>query len=265
MMLELYNAPGSLCSQKVKLVLAEKHLGWKSHLINLLTFENLQTNYIRLNPKGVVPTLIHEGRVITDSAVIVQYLDEQFPHPRLTLAEPALQEKMNGWIDLQNRFPMREIMYGNYRGIEGFVLRRSVQIKEKLLPQLMQTNPELKEEYLAKLQDVKQWNSTIQNQKTIFNINAKIELMLDRLEEQLNLTDWLCGETYSLADSMWTAVLNRLDELKFSNLWLDNIRPAVRAYVNRVKSRPSFNIAIRGDEMPLPMLYAGLSRIILGF
>ncbi|NDJ20679.1 hypothetical protein GS682_03280 [Nostoc sp. B(2019)] len=69
-MLELYYFPGSLCSQKVKLVLAEKNLKWSDRLINLLTFENLQPNYIHLNPKGVVPTLVHDGKVICDSAMI---------------------------------------------------------------------------------------------------------------------------------------------------------------------------------------------------
>lgn len=81
MTLEPYYASESLCSQKVKLVLAEKELKWKSHLINLLTFENLQPSYMRLNPKGVVPTLLHEGRIITDSVAIMRYLDKQFPYP----------------------------------------------------------------------------------------------------------------------------------------------------------------------------------------
>lgn len=125
-MLELYCASDSLGSQQVKLVLAEKNLEWKSYLLNLLTFDNLQPRYIQLNPKGVVPTLIHAGKVITDSVLIVRYLDEQFPHPKLTPTDPILREKMNSWIDLQDQFPMWEVMYGNYQGVEGIVLRRSL-------------------------------------------------------------------------------------------------------------------------------------------
>lgn len=264
MTLELFSASGSLCAQKVRLVLGEKNLKWKSHLINLLTFENLQPDYIRLNPKGVVPTLIHDGRVITDSAVIVRYLDEQFSHPRLIPTEAIFQEKMDSWIDLQNRFPMREVMYGNFQGIDGFVLRRTVQIKEKLLSKLMQANPQLKEQYAAKLEDVKQWNRTIKNTNEIANLNAKIAPMLDRLEAQLSQTDWLCGGSYSLADTVWTAVLNRLEELKFGHLWEDNKRPFLGSYFNRLKARPSFNTAIVDDKMPLPMLLAGLPRVFLG-
>lgn len=264
MMIELYDASGSLCCQKVKLVMTEKNLEWKSHLINLLTFENLQPSYMRLNPRGVVPTLLHGDRVVTDSATIIRYLEEQFPYPPLIPAELALQEQMNFWIDLQNRFPMREVMYGNYRGIEGAVLRRSVQIKEKLLSKLMQANPELKELYTAKLDDVRQWNRTIQNANEMASLNAKIEPMLDRLETQLSQTSWLCGNRYSLADTVWTAVLNRLDELKFSNLWADRTRPALSLYLNQLKSRSSFNIVIQSDTMPLPMLLTGLQRVFLG-
>jgi glutathione S-transferase len=262
-MLELYDASGSLCSQKVKLVLAEKKLDWKNHSLNLLTFENLQPSYLRLNPKGVVPTLIHDGKVIADSAVIVRYLDEQFPDPPLTPTESLLQEKMKDWIKLQNQFPMRELMYGNYQGIEGVVLRRSVQLKQKLLPQLIQEHPELREQYEAKLNDVRQWNSSIQDVNEIATINARIEPILAQLEEQLSQTNWLCGTTYSLADAVWTAVLNRLDELKF-DLWADSTRPALKAYVNRLKARPSFRKAIQEDAMSLPMLLAGLRRIFLG-
>lgn len=261
MTLELYSASESLCSQKVKLVLAEKNLEWKSHLLNLLTFDNLQPSYIRLNPQGVVPTLIDDDKVITDSAVIIRYLDKRFSDPRLAPCEPKLQEKMNGWIDLQNCFPMRELMYGNFRGIEGVVLRRSVRIKEKLLTQLLQLHPELEEQYTAKLRDVRQWNSTIQNTQKIAKINSKIEPMLDRLEKQLSRTDWLCGSSYTLADVVWTAVLNRLNKLKFNRLWEDNTRPALESYFDRLKSRHSFTVAIQNDKMPWLMLVKGLHRI----
>lgn len=264
-MLELYYFPDSLCSQKVKLVLAEKNLKWNGRLINLLTFENLKPYYINLNPKGVVPTLVHDGKVICDSAMIIRYLDEQFPNPSLIPNELALRQTMDGWIDLQNRFPMRELMYGNYKGIDGIILQRSVEIKEKLIPRLMQKNPELKERYIAKLEDVKQWNQTIRDSKKIADINAQIEPLLSRLEHQLRKTEWLCGETYSLADVVWTAVLNRLNELNFGYLWEDNSQSEITKYFQRLKDRPSFQVAIQQDKMPLFMIAAGLRRIFLGF
>jgi hypothetical protein len=55
-----------------------------------------------------------------------------------------------------------------------------------------------------------------------------------------------------------------VETLKFSHLWVGNMRPAIGAYFNRLQSRPSFNVAIQGDEIPLPMLLAGLRRIFFG-
>lgn len=263
MTLELFHASESLCSQKVKLVLAEKNLEWKSHLLNLLTFENLHPSYVQLNPTAVVPTLIHDNKVITDSNTIVKYIDKRFPNPKLTFSEPRLQAQINHWINLQDQFPMRELIYGS-QGIEGTILRRSIQLKEKLLTQLIQIHPELKEQYSTKLKDVKQWNSIVQNEREIAKINAEINPMLDCLEIQLSKTDWLCGSTYSLADTVWTAVLYRLDELKFAHLWLNNTRPFLESYFDRLKSRPSFIIAIQKDRMPLSMLLKGLCRIFIG-
>lgn len=263
--IKLYHFPGSLCSQKVKLVLAEKNLDWESHLVNLLTFENLTPDYMRLNPKGVVPTLVHNGKAVCDSITIIRYLDRHFMEPRLTPDDPTLRKSMDTWIDLQNRLPMREAMYGNMRGIDGLVARQTVDIKEKLLPELAQKYPDLKPQYATKLRDVKPWNQTIRDVTKITQINSQIEAIMNPLEQQLSQSEWLCGSAYSLADVVWTAVLNRLDELGLSTLWKADKRPAIADYLNRLEARPSYRDAIKNDAMPLPMILAGLRRIFLGF
>ena len=61
-MLELYTHPQSPCAQKVKIMLAEKGLAWTKHHVNLPEKENLRPEYLTLNPLGVVPTLVHNGR-----------------------------------------------------------------------------------------------------------------------------------------------------------------------------------------------------------
>lgn len=262
---QLYHSPGSIYGRQVKLVLAEKKIEFSTHLINLLTFENLQPAYIRINPKGVVPTLVHNDKVICDSVAIIHYLNEQFPNPQLIPAIPELQEKMTNWINLQNDFAMREFMYANYKGIDGLVLRRSVQIKEKIIPQLIQNNPDLKKQYQTKLEDIKGWNQTLREKQQISLINAKIETILDQLEEQLSQSEWLCGSTYSLADIVWTTVLTCLEELKFADLSQGTKRPAIATYFQRLKNRPSFQVAIQSDRMPEVFIVAGLRRIFLGF
>ena len=75
-MLELYHNTMSSCAQKIRVALAEKGLEWKSHHLNLRIGDQQKPEYLELNPKGVVPTLIHGDLVIRESNVILEYLDD---------------------------------------------------------------------------------------------------------------------------------------------------------------------------------------------
>ena len=67
-MLELYNRGTSTCSQKVRISLAEKNLDYVDRQVNNMVNENLSPEYLKLNPNGVVPTLVHDGNVILETA-----------------------------------------------------------------------------------------------------------------------------------------------------------------------------------------------------
>ncbi len=160
---------------------------------------------------------------------------------------------------------MAEIVYGNYKGFDGMVLRRSIQIKEKHIFRLLQTNADLKKQYAEKLENIKELNQTIRDSQKMLHINAQIEPMLDKLECQLKQTEWLGNTTYSLADVVWTATLHHLEQLKFADLWEKENRPAIADYFQSLKTRPNFKTAIENDVIPLPIILAGLRRIFLGF
>src|SRR5215813_11286609 len=91
----LYNAPQSTCSQRVRFVLNAKSLPFAEVKLNLLEGDQLKPEYLKLNPNGVVPTLDHDGTIVIDSAVIVEYLDEVAPDPQsFTPPEPAERAHM---------------------------------------------------------------------------------------------------------------------------------------------------------------------------
>ena len=69
-MLTLYHHGSSVCAAKVRIVLAEKNLPWKGVYMDILKGDQFDPAYIRLNPKAVVPTLVHDERVILESTVI---------------------------------------------------------------------------------------------------------------------------------------------------------------------------------------------------
>ena len=99
-MLELYHNNISVCAQKVRIVLAEKNVAWTEHHLSLARGEQLTPEFKALNPRGVVPVLVHDGNVIVESSVICAYLDDVFPDPPLTPKDPVQRATMRLWCKL---------------------------------------------------------------------------------------------------------------------------------------------------------------------
>ena len=73
--LHLLHFQGSACSQKVRIFLAEKGLTWESHPVDLLRQAHATSWFLGINPRGVVPVLVHDGVVHVESNDIMEYLD----------------------------------------------------------------------------------------------------------------------------------------------------------------------------------------------
>ena len=105
-MLALYHFDRSTAAQKVRLALAEKGLAWESRYIDpgLSKREQHDPGYLALNPRGVVPTLLHDGKAIRESQVILEYLEDVFPAPPLRPADPFERARMRLWTKLIDEF-----------------------------------------------------------------------------------------------------------------------------------------------------------------
>jgi glutathione S-transferase len=102
-MLELYHGITSVRAQKARVTLAEKGLEWKSHLM-ALNGDQLDPAYLKLNPNGVVPTLVHEGNVLVESTVIMHYLDDTFPTPPLMPHKPLDRSRAHFFTKLMDEY-----------------------------------------------------------------------------------------------------------------------------------------------------------------
>ena len=96
-MLTLYHNDMSLCAQKVRVCLAEKGLAWEDKHLVLRAAEHQQPWYLKLNRRAVVPTLVHDGHVVPESNVILEYLEDVFPQPGLRPNDPYHRSKMRLW------------------------------------------------------------------------------------------------------------------------------------------------------------------------
>ena len=79
----LLHFTNSSCSQKARIVMSLKGIAWESHLIDLSTQQNMDDWFLGINPRGLVPVLVHDGAVHIESNDIIAYLDRQFAGMKL--------------------------------------------------------------------------------------------------------------------------------------------------------------------------------------
>lgn len=245
----LYHFPTSLCSQKVRLALAEKGVEWQSSIVNIgPAHEQLQPWYAKLNPRLVVPTLDLDGETITDSRHIVEQIDGRFSGEPLVPAE--LRDEVTRWVEAQDRLPMRELELAQTKGLVRWLRRWGLKQKRKQIRKLTKKYPELAEVYRRKLDDLAALDEVVRSPTRGRELVDEIEAVLDGLELHLSLADegtprWLAGDRYTLADLVWTPVIARLELIGFARSMAAHRRPHLAGWYARVRERASFAAMIR--------------------
>jgi glutathione S-transferase len=234
-MLELYHNNMSSCAQKVRVALAEKGLDWKGHHLNLRAGDQQRPEYLRLNPKGVVPTLIDGDKVIRESNVILEYLDDAFPSPPLLPSDPYGRARVRLW---NQRLAEGHHDIATATLSMGIAFRHQYLVKgEPACRELIDKVPDpIKRE---RRRDVI-YNGTDAREFAIA-VSMWISL-LDDMETALARHDWLAGDAYTISDAAYTPYLTRLDHLHVLG-FMDG-KPRVAGWYERIKARPSYKPGI---------------------
>ena len=82
----LFSSESDVHSHRVRIVLAEKGINFETVKVSA---DNPPEDLLELNPYGAVPTLVDRDLVLYDAQVIMEYLDERFPHPPLMPVDPV--------------------------------------------------------------------------------------------------------------------------------------------------------------------------------
>ena len=239
-MLELYHHGTSVCAAKPRIALAEKGLAWESRYIDILKDEQFSPDYLKLNPKAVVPTLVHDGRVIRESTLIGEYLDEAFPDKPLRPDGPADRVEMRLWTKR-----LDEELHPAC-GIVTFAVSHRHAV--------LSNPPEIVEAYINKAAPAHRERRRRKLERGIEDAEATSALLvydqfLHDMETTLSSRPWLAGDTFSLAEVGVIPYVNRLDMLQLSGMWTQN-RPYLTRWFERIKTRPSFELAMFGYVPP---------------
>lgn len=234
-MLDLYHNDTSTCAQKVRVTLAEKGLEWTSHHLDLRAGDQQKPEYLKLNPRGVVPTLVDNGKVVRESTVIMEYLEDEYPDRPLRPADSHGRAKMRLWtkrldeghhdiataiLSMGTAFRFQYLERGK-EACEALINKIPDPVRRERRRDVIYNGPEAKEFGTA----LRMWES-----------------LLTDMEVALQDGPWLVGKNYTLADTAYTPYLTRLDHLNYLG-WIVN-RPKLSDWYDRIRSRPSYAAAM---------------------
>jgi glutathione S-transferase len=227
----LYDAHGSPCARRVRAVLLEKGLAWTTRLLDLTRMEQKRPEYLALNPNGVVPTLVHGDRVLYESNVITEYLDDVFPEPPLYPRDPWARAQAKMWqaFELAMAKEFRPLMYARVIGPFDRLRPRDAVMADAR----RSTDDPAHLDWVRRVYD----NEVVPATEA-HHLEALLVQRLDRLEQDLAGRDWLVGTRYSIAD---LSVAPRVQMYPVVQIPLEPARhPRVCAWLARLAALPSF-------------------------
>ena len=230
--LHLFHADMSNCSMRVRMTLTEKNLPWTSHHLDLRKKEAVTPEYFGIHPKGLVPTLVHDGIVHIESNEIIEYLDETFPDPPLQPQAEDERQEMREWLRTATEIHVPAVKTLIYTRKIGKVLRKNEEEDAKY--RALQCDPELLAFHAA---------ATSGNglpQENVDKAEQTLLAMFDKAEAELSQHEWLVGDQFSLADISWVP-------LHFTLIGVDfpfERYPHVCAWAAAIRERRSFQEGI---------------------
>lgn len=235
-MLKVYSYFNSICTQKVFITLAEKRLGYATQNVDLFKNEQFSPEYLKINPKGAVPALDHDGRIVIESTLICEYLDDCFPERRLVPEDPWLKARMRLWskvVDEQLFEATRELSFSAM-----FRDRMRSMTEEQRQGRYRNVGDPIKRARL-----ISTYEEGVESPYVFQGIGA-FDMAFTKMEKDLGAGGpWLLGAELSLADINMMPFVARMAYLDLLDTWLDD-RPKTQAWWRRSQALPSFQAAI---------------------
>jgi glutathione S-transferase len=229
-MLELYHSGLTTCSKQVRHCLREKGLAYRSRYVELWRYENLSPDYLKLNPNGVVPTLVHDGSPIINSFCINEYLDDAFPEPPLRPADLRDRARMRYWA-----WTADEIHGAIARLTHSHLLQARVEALSEADQQIMLAHTPVPEKR-------ERWRLLTKGGYSAEQLLAALDnviFIFRRMEDELAVRGpWLAGATFSLAEISMLAIVHRMLELHPDRIDRSSF-PELNGWWQRSMARPA--------------------------
>lgn len=245
MTLTYYHAEPAANSLKSMICLKEKGLAFESVYVDLHKFEQHSDWFVKLNPEGQVPVLVHDGAVITHTTVINEYLEDVFPEAPLRPADAVGKARMRYW----NKFVDEQVM--NYVSMHGWhrmvgVIARSIESGdfEALLERI--PLPDQRRKWMTARSGF--------SEADLAHAMEKIVYACEKVEARLAEAPWLAGEMFTTADANFYSMCGMMVERMFPELEVAAKYPRLVDWRERTIARPGVSAALAMPDHTNPAL-----------
>ena len=246
--IHLLHFQGSSCSQKVRILLSEKGIPWQSHPVDLARHKHVSPWFLGINPRGVVPVLVHDGVVHVESNDIMKYLDGL---PSGAAPFFPRNDAERRWV--RESLDLEDGMHMDLRNITmGFLVPDALARKspETLDAYERDGRPDPKRD-----REVAWWRDFAaqgvtegQARASAAAYAAAFEQLEKRLADHAGLADhsWLLGDRISVLEIAWFISIHRLARAGYP---LER-HPRLQAHYARLLERPAFAAEVESRGLP---------------
>ena len=236
--LHLYHHGMSSCSQRVRLCLEEKQVQWTSHIINMEKNEHLSAQYKRINPKCLVPAMIHNDKIVTESTDIIKYIDQTFPGTSLFPKDKKFYQECVSQSDpLQSTLKTLSFEY-LFKPLKKRTAHRDLE----------KAREHSSDAHLIHFYE--DFAKGFSKERLLQERKAFYESM-KWLDQRLEHKRWLDGQNFSLSDIIWIANVHRGSMFGFPIHKFKNLDHWYKQFQNK----PAYNNALKKWEPLLAKLY----------
>ena len=231
----LYHHGPSTCSQKVRMILELKNISYESKIIDLLAGEQHAPEYVKLNPNHLVPTLVTDDGVLIESSVINEYLDDNFPGIPAKPSDPFNIAKMRLWVKYIDVYHPQcgSITYGI--GMRNILIQKP---KDELDQEIANIPDLVKRKNRRDLVDMGL------DAPVLIEALKQTQVLLDKLEQELENSDWLFNNSFGIADAATLPYIIRMEQLALGELFSSTKRPNINLWYERIKNMDIFENAV---------------------
>jgi glutathione S-transferase len=254
--LHLLHFSASSCSQKVRILLREKRIAWQSHPVDLARQQHVTPWFLGINPRGVVPVLVHDGVVHVESNDILAYLDEQVP----SHTEPFFPRTEEERAVVHASLELEDGLHMDLRTITmGFLApARLVQKSPKTLDAYERDGAQDPK----RDQEVAWWRRYAERgipEDDARAAAAAFARAFDALDDRLAERPWLLGDRISVLEIAWFISIHRLVLADYPL----GRHPRLAAHYRKLVERPAFRAEVTGRGLSglLQTGYAAWRRV----